>query len=47
MRQLMKEEPAALNQEADPYSDPVLYLRALGIEAELIETRDTDLPSAA
>ena len=47
MRQLAKEEPNQLNHEIDPYSDPVLYLRGLGIEAELVETRDADLPSAA
>jgi hypothetical protein len=47
MRQLTKEEPDRPNPEADPYSDPVLYLRRLGIDAELIETRDTNLPSAA
>jgi hypothetical protein len=31
----------------DPYADPVRYLRSLGIEAELVETKEADLPSAA
>lgn len=33
--------------DIDPYSDPVLYLKTLGIDAELVETRRDDLPSAA
>jgi hypothetical protein len=35
------------SQEFDPFSDPVLYLRGLGIEAELVETLEAKLPSAA
>ncbi|MEX1125582.1 MAG: hypothetical protein WD895_07455 [Acidimicrobiia bacterium] len=47
MRKTTKQEANGLNQEIDPYSDPVLYLRGLGIEAELVEIREADLPSAA
>jgi len=47
MRKSTSEDPNGSNHEFDPYPDPVLYLRSLGIEAELVETRGADLPSAA
>jgi len=31
----------------DPYADPVRYLKGFGIEAELVETKEADLSSAA
>jgi len=47
MRELMKQETNGSSPDVDPYSDPVHYLMGLGIEAELVETREADLPSAA
>jgi len=47
MRQLMNHETSGSSPEIDPYSDPVRFLKGLGIEAELVETREADLPSAA
>ena len=44
---MTQQTTSASNHEFDPYSDPVVYLMALGIEAELVETRDVDLSSAA
>ncbi len=36
-----------VDRPLDPYADPVRYLKSLGIEAELVETKEADLPSAA
>lgn len=47
MRTMTQQMTNDLNPVIDPYADPVLYLRAFGIEAELVETRHTDLSSAA
>lgn len=47
MRTMTQQMTNDLNPVIDPYVDPVLYLRAFGIEAELVETRHTDLSSAA
>ena len=43
----MKQETSGSRLEVDPFKDPVRYLMGLGIEAELVESREADLPSAA
>lgn len=47
MHMRTNQETNAFNPEFDPYTDPVRYLMALGIEAELVEPGKADLPSAA
>jgi hypothetical protein len=47
MRKMMKQETSDPRPDIDPFTDPVLYLMGLGIEAELVESREADLPSAA
>lgn len=47
MREMKKQETSGSRPEIDPFTDPVRYLMGLGIEAELVETREADLPSAA
>jgi hypothetical protein len=47
MREMEKQETSGSRTEIDPFTDPVRYLIGLGIEAELVETREADLPSAA
>ncbi|MDP9494258.1 MAG: hypothetical protein M3P87_03365 [Actinomycetota bacterium] len=47
MRQLMNHDTQGSSPETDAYADPVRYLKCFGIEAELVETREADLPSAA
>jgi hypothetical protein len=47
MREMMKQETSGSRPEVDPFADPVRYLMGLGIEAELVESREADLPSAA
>jgi hypothetical protein len=47
MRQKMTQETIGSSPDIDPYADPVRYLMGLGIEAELVETREAELPTAA
>lgn len=47
MREMKKQETSGSRPEIDPFADPVRYLMGLGIESELVETREADLPSAA
>jgi hypothetical protein len=47
MRAKKHQSTALTDWTIDAYADPVRYLRSLGIEAELVESVEADLSSAA
>jgi hypothetical protein len=47
MRTKKDQSTTPTDRAFDAYADPVRYLRGLGIEAELVESVEADLPSAA